>query len=135
MWSSSDVYKRQKLHSEIIKESVFHDYYLFKPNAFKNVTNGIAYRRWLLASNPGLCKLLDETIGDGYNCLLYTSKGGVGADHIQNLRRLLAGFQRKVGHTVVHRPVSYTHLCKPSVSFMSASVFWSLVLSALSVKV
>ena len=55
-----------KLHSEIIKDSVFHDYYLFKPNAFKNVTNGIAYRRWLLASNPGLCKLLDETIGDGY---------------------------------------------------------------------
>ena len=55
-----------KLHSEIIKESVFHDYYLYKPQAFKNVTNGIAYRRWLLASNPGLCKLLDETIGDGY---------------------------------------------------------------------
>ena len=43
-----------KLHSEIIKDSVFHDYYLFKPNAFKNVTNGIAYRRWLLCSNPGL---------------------------------------------------------------------------------
>ena len=42
-----------KLHSEIIKKSVFHDYYLYKPNAFKNVTNGIAYRRWLLASNPG----------------------------------------------------------------------------------
>ena len=55
-----------KLHSEIIKQSVFHDYYLFKPQAFKNVTNGIAYRRWLLASNPELCKLLDETIGDGY---------------------------------------------------------------------
>ena len=55
-----------KLHSQIIKDSVFHDYYLFKPQAFKNVTNGIAYRRWLLASNPGLCKLLDETIGDGY---------------------------------------------------------------------
>ena len=55
-----------KLHSEIIKESVFHDYYLFKPNAFKNVTNGIAYRRWLLASNPELCKLLDETIGTEY---------------------------------------------------------------------
>ena len=55
-----------KLHSEIIKESVFHDYYLFKPQAFKNVTNGIAYRRWLLASNPELCKLLDETIGIGY---------------------------------------------------------------------
>ena len=55
-----------KLHSEIIKESVFHDYYLFKPQAFKNVTNGIAYRRWLLASNPGLTSLLEETIGDGF---------------------------------------------------------------------
>ena len=55
-----------KLHSEIIKESVFHDYYLYKPKAFKNVTNGIAYRRWLLASNPGLTNLLSETIGDGF---------------------------------------------------------------------
>ena len=55
-----------KLHSEIIKDSVFHDYYLFKPDAFKNVTNGIAYRRWLLASNQGLCNLLDDTIGTGY---------------------------------------------------------------------
>ena len=55
-----------KLHSEIIKQSVFHDYYLFKPQAFKNVTNGIAYRRWLLASNPGLTSLLEETIGDGF---------------------------------------------------------------------
>lgn len=55
-----------KLHSEIIKDSVFHDYFLYKPKAFKNVTNGIAYRRWLLASNPGLCGLLEETIGDGF---------------------------------------------------------------------
>ena len=55
-----------KLHSEIIKDSVFHDYYLFKPKAFKNVTNGIAYRRWLLASNTGLTHLLEESIGDGF---------------------------------------------------------------------
>ena len=55
-----------KLHSEIIKDSVFHDYYLFKPKAFKNVTNGIAYRRCLLASNPGLTHLLEESIGDGF---------------------------------------------------------------------
>ena len=55
-----------RLHSEIIKQSVFHDYYLYKPAAFKNVTNGIAYRRWLLGANPGLCKLLDQTIGTEY---------------------------------------------------------------------
>ena len=55
-----------KLHSEIIKDSVFHDYFLYKPQAFKNVTNGIAYRRWLLCSNPGLTHLLEETIGYGF---------------------------------------------------------------------
>ena len=55
-----------KLHSEIIKDSVFHDYFLYKPQAFKNVTNGIAYRRWLLCSNPGLTHLLEETIGDAF---------------------------------------------------------------------
>ena len=55
-----------KLHSEIIKDSLFHDYFLYKPQAFKNVTNGIAYRRWLLCSNPGLTHLLEETIGDGF---------------------------------------------------------------------
>ncbi len=55
-----------RLHSEIIRDSVFHDYYLYKPQAFTNVTNGIAYRRWLLASNPGLTDLLTQTIGDGF---------------------------------------------------------------------
>ena len=52
-----------KLHSEIIKESVFHDEYENTPEKFKNVTNGIAYRRWLYQSNPGLTKLLSDTIG------------------------------------------------------------------------
>ena len=55
-----------KLHSEIIKDSVFHDYFLYKPQAFKNVTNGIAYRRWLLAANPGLAKLLEDSIAPGF---------------------------------------------------------------------
>ena len=55
-----------KLHSEIIKDSVFHDYFLYKTEAFKNVTNGIAYRRWLLAANPGLTKLLEDSIGPGF---------------------------------------------------------------------
>lgn len=51
-YTANNINGVSKLHSEIIKQSVFHDYYLFKPQAFKNVTNGIAYRRWLLASNP-----------------------------------------------------------------------------------
>ena len=55
-----------KLHSEIIKDSVFHDDCRFKPKACRNVTSGIAYRRWLLASNPGRTHLLEESIGDGF---------------------------------------------------------------------
>ncbi len=55
-----------KLHSEIIKESVFHDEYELTPKKFTNVTNGIAYRRWLLQSNPKLTKLISECIGDGF---------------------------------------------------------------------
>ncbi len=55
-----------KLHSEIIKDRVFHNEYLDTPEKFTNVTNGIAYRRWLSQSNPGLTALLKETIGPGF---------------------------------------------------------------------
>ncbi len=55
-----------KLHSEIIKESVFRDEYETTPEKFKNVTNGIAYRRWLYQSNPGLTNLLKDKIGDKF---------------------------------------------------------------------
>jgi len=55
-----------KLHSEIIKQSVFHDEFETTPAKFKNVTNGIAYRRWLYQSNPGLTNLLKEKIGDKF---------------------------------------------------------------------
>ena len=55
-----------KLHSQIIKDDVFNLQYLDNPHKFKNVTNGIAYRRWLLQSNPGLTDLLSECIGEGF---------------------------------------------------------------------
>ncbi len=55
-----------KLHSEIIKQSVFNDEYVDTPRKFKNVTNGIAYRRWLYQSNPGLTELLEKKIGNKF---------------------------------------------------------------------
>ena len=55
-----------KLHSEILKDSIFHDYYALTPDRFTNVTNGIAYRRWLCQANPGLTALLSDLIGDGF---------------------------------------------------------------------
>ncbi len=66
VYMSHSVNGVSKLHSEIIKQEVFHDYYLFTPEKFTNVTNGIAYRRWLLQSNSGLTNLLKLTIGDRF---------------------------------------------------------------------
>jgi len=54
------------LHSDIIKKSIFKDFYDYTPEKFTNVTNGIAHRRWLNQSNPELCALLNDTIGEGY---------------------------------------------------------------------
>ena len=54
------------LHSDIIKKSIFKDFYDYTPDKFTNVTNGIAHRRWLNQSNPELCALLSDCIGDGY---------------------------------------------------------------------
>ena len=54
------------LHSDIIKESIFKDSYDYTPEKFTNVTNGIAHRRWLNQSNPELCALLNDCIGEGY---------------------------------------------------------------------
>ena len=54
------------LHSDILKNSVFNGFYQLWPNKFTNVTNGIAHRRWLCQSNPELCSLLNDCIGDGY---------------------------------------------------------------------
>lgn len=55
-----------KLHSEILVNDLFKDFNQIMPNKFTNVTNGVAYRRWLCQSNPELTKLLSECIGDGF---------------------------------------------------------------------
>ena len=54
------------LHSDIIKDSIFKDFYDVYPQKFTNVTNGIAHRRWLCQSNPELSSLLTDCIGGGF---------------------------------------------------------------------
>lgn len=54
------------LHSDIIKNSIFKDFNDVTPEKFTNVTNGIAYRRWLCQSNPELTELITDCIGDGF---------------------------------------------------------------------
>jgi glycogen phosphorylase len=52
------------LHSEIIKNDLFADFYQMSPEKFNNKTNGITQRRWLKLCNPRLSALIDEAIGD-----------------------------------------------------------------------
>lgn len=54
------------LHSQILKDTVFNDYYKLTPEKFTNVTNGIAHRRWLCQANPELTALLTDKIGSGF---------------------------------------------------------------------
>ncbi len=54
------------LHSEILKETVFNDFYNLTPEKFCNVTNGIAFRRWICQANPALTDYLTSLIGDGF---------------------------------------------------------------------
>jgi starch phosphorylase len=63
---SSFVNGVSKLHSDLLKERLFKDFYEFYPEKFNNKTNGITQRRWLLKANPRLSSLLMEKVGDGW---------------------------------------------------------------------
>ena len=55
-----------RIHSEILKDMTFKNFYRMYPERFDNVTNGVAHRRWLCYSNPGLTELITDCIGDGF---------------------------------------------------------------------
>ena len=60
---SSSVNGVAELHSDILKKSLFKDFYELMPDHFHNVTNGITPRRWLLKANPALASLITREIG------------------------------------------------------------------------
>ncbi len=55
-----------ELHTNILKNDVFKDFYDTMPQKFVNVTNGIAHRRWLNQANPKLAGFISELIGDDF---------------------------------------------------------------------
>ena len=63
-----------EIHSQILKDEVFKEWYALYPERFNNKTNGITQRRWLGLCNPELCRLLDEEIGEGYLTDLFKLK-------------------------------------------------------------
>ena len=55
-----------ELHSELLKETVMHDFYQYSPEKFTNVTNGVTPRRWMVLSNPRLSQLITAKIGENW---------------------------------------------------------------------
>ncbi|MDD5319715.1 MAG: glycogen/starch/alpha-glucan phosphorylase [Methylococcales bacterium] len=53
-----------RLHSRLLQQGLFSDFYALWPHKFNNKTNGVTPRRWLAACNPELASLITETIGD-----------------------------------------------------------------------
>lgn len=62
------------LHTELLQKDVLHDFYEMYPQKFNNKTNGITPRRFMVLSNPRLCKLLHSKIGDDWVKDLYELK-------------------------------------------------------------
>ena len=54
------------LHTDILRHNLLKDFFEIRPEKFRNVTNGITQRRWLLESNPHLSGLITEAIGEGW---------------------------------------------------------------------
>ncbi|MDY0136337.1 MAG: glycogen/starch/alpha-glucan phosphorylase [Thiomicrospira sp.] len=52
------------LHSQLLKDGLFRDFYQLWPHKFNNKTNGVTQRRWMGSANPGLRQLLNETLGE-----------------------------------------------------------------------
>ena len=54
------------LHTEILKNTELNNFYKLYPERFNNKTNGITFRRWLMACNPELSALITSLIGEGW---------------------------------------------------------------------
>lgn len=55
-----------ELHSKLLKDGIFSDFYQWQPKKFNNKTNGITPRRWLKKANPRLSDLISSKIGNGW---------------------------------------------------------------------
>ena len=83
-----------KLHTDILRNGIFRDYCQLDPSCFVNVTNGIAYRRWLCQANPKLTAYLREQIGDDFlkdpvalEALLKYQNDTAVLDNLQRIKR------------------------------------------------
>ena len=63
------------LHSELLKQTVLRDFAELWPERFCNITNGVTPRRFVVLSNPGLTRLLNDAVGEGWVTDLSRAQG------------------------------------------------------------
>ena len=109
VYASHTVNGVAKLHSELMKQTIFSDFAELYPDRFTNVTNGIAVRRWLKQSNAGLSALLTERLGHAWENDLEELerlrwaaedpgfRARFAAIKAENKRRLAETIQRRIG--------------------------------------
>ena len=95
VYASSHVNGVAAIHSQILKDDVFKEWYAVYPERFQNKTNGITQRRWLGLCNPELCQLLDEVVGEGYLTDLYKLESLKDKIDDELARRFIAVKQQK----------------------------------------
>ncbi len=93
------------LHSRLLRERLFPDFSRLWPDKFRNVTNGITPRRWLLCANPGLSELLNRRLGQGWVTDL-EQLSGLGkwvddADLHRDLRQIKRANKRRLSRLVL----------------------------------
>lgn len=99
-----------ELHTEILKNQVFRDFYELNPSQFVNITNGVTQRRWLLMSNPDLAYFLTKRIGEGWiTNFLEIKKIADFASDSQSRQEFLA-IKRKNKHRVIEFLNKYNKL-------------------------
>ncbi len=93
-----------KLHSRLVRESLFADFARLFPGRFDSVTNGITHRRWIMQANPELSALLDESIGSGWRQNLESIRRldqfATDATFGEKLRRVKLGHKKELARLI-----------------------------------
>ncbi len=98
------------VHTEILKNDVFRNWYAMYPDRFLSITNGITPRRWLELCDARMCKLIESKIGDGYvtdlTQLKKIAKYAKDKDFIQQFKEVKhANKQRLADYILAHEGV------------------------------
>jgi len=101
---SSAVNGVAQLHTEILRQTLFREFYEMFPERFSNKTNGITQRRWLLKANPGLAALITNAIGPAWitdlACLRELEKFADDESFLRRFREVKQTNKRALAETI-----------------------------------